>query len=561
MLKYMKLKLKAVLIFLLVAQSCDLNRFPLDAPSDATFYSNEGELELAVNGVYRSLWWHSQDQQVIQRLDNVTDMGWLRGEPAGLADGSATPFLPSFKLFWTDLYHGIAKANNLLANLHRANGVADAFTSRIEGEARFLRALYYHYLVELFGDVPLLAEAPPLEQAQIPRSPKSTVVDFILADLEYAANNLPMDWADADAGRATRGAALALMARVALYNERYSEAIAAAKEVMDLQAYSLHSDYEELFQYAGVRNPEVIFDVPYLQGVKTHSHPQNAGSRMLGSFSNIAPSQFMVDGYLATDGLPIDQSPLYDPANPFENRDPRLDASIIRPQSVFGGVVFETNPDSVQTWRVDANGVPVTRVANTDATNPFATFTGYLWRKYNPEQDYPEFRRSSQLNFIVIRYAEVLLTYAEASIEANAIDNSVLDALNLVRARAYGVDVGQTADYPAITTMDQAQLRAIVRNERKVELAYEGFRLFDIRRWGIADKVLAGPLIGRPIDSYETIPAAPEIDDETGHPDYGPNVSLYRQVMPRTFRAQDWLYPIPQDEINANGNVTQNPGY
>lgn len=544
----------------LVLLSCDLDRFPLDAPSDATFYSNEGELELAVNGVYRSLWWHSQDQQVIQRLDAVTDLGWLRGEPDGLANGSATPFLAPFKLFWVDLYHAIAKANNLISSLKRTQA-PDQFKARIEGEAKFLRALHYHYLVEMFGDVPLLSEAPPLSEAQVGRTPKSEVVDFILQDLEFAADNLPVSWTAADAGRATKGAALALMARVALYDERFDIAIEASSAVMEMQTYSLYPDYKNLFQYAGVRNQEVIFDVPYLQGLATHSHPQNAGSRLLGCFSNIAPSQFLVDSYLASDGLPIDQSPLYDPAKPFENRDPRLDASIVRPQSVLVGYVFETHPDSVQTWTVDKSGSFVARVGNLDATNAFATFTGYLWRKYNPDEDYPDLRRASQLNFILIRYAEVLLTYAEASIEKGVIDQSVLDALNRVRARAYGVNLNQTSEYPEITTFDQDELRATLRNERKVELAYEGFRLFDIRRWRIADKVLHGPLIGRPIGAYETIPAPPDIDEETGHPNYGTNVALYRQVMPRTFRVQDWLFPIPQDEINANKNVTQNPGY
>src|SRR5690606_24550836 len=110
-----------------------------------------------------------------------------------------------------------------------------------------------------------------------------------LQDLEFAADNLPVSWTAADAGRATKGAALALMARVALYDERFDIAIEASSAVMEMQTYSLYPDYKNLFQYAGVRNQEVIFDVPYLQGLATHSHPQNAGSRLLGCFSNIAP--------------------------------------------------------------------------------------------------------------------------------------------------------------------------------------------------------------------------------------------------------------------------------
>jgi len=337
-------------------------------------------------------------------------------------------------------------------------------------------------------------------------------------------------------------------------------AIEASQAVMDLNAYSLYDDYEELFQYEGIRCSEVIFDLPYLQGIVVHGYPQRAGSRMVGSFSAIVPSQFMVDSYLASDGKPIDKSEVYDPAEPFKNRDPRLAASLVIPQSVLAGFVFETHPDSNRTWRVE-DGVKIERVTNLDVTNPFATFTGYLWRKYSSPIDYPLRNRASELNFILMRYAEVLLTYAEAKIENNDIDQSVLDAMNKIRARAYGADFTDTGSYPEVALTGQEELRRILRNERKVELADEGFRLYDIRRWEIADVVMDGPLVGRPVRSYQEIPAPPVIDEETGHPMYGETLPLYRQVIQRTFRARDWLYPIPQSEINVNRSIIQNTGY
>jgi len=553
-----------VLVFMFIKCSKhDLDKFPLDSPSDVTFYSSESELKFAIRGIYNVLWWHSQNQQVMQRLDCTTDMGWLRGQPDGLADGSATSTLPAFRSFWVDLYRGISRANNLLGNMHKAkDGMSQESFLQIEAEAKFLRAYYYHFLVEMYGDVPLLKEQPKLEESMVARSPKSEVADFIIADLQAAHGYLPNSWPANEAGRATKGAALTLLARVALYNKKFDLAIQASRQVMDLQNYSLYPDYKNLFQYEGVRCPEVIFDVAYLQGQRVHAHPQNAGTRMLGSNSNIAPSQFLIDAYEATDGLPIDESLVYDASQPFNNRDPRLDATIIRPQSFFGGVVFETDPDSVTTWRVE-NGIRTVRVANTDVTNAFATFTGYLWKKYNSESDYPAKRSASDLNFILMRYAEVLLIYAEAKIEANDIDQSVLDALNKIRARAYGVtDFTQVDQYPPITTTDQVELRRKLRNERKIELAYEGFRLFDIRRWGIAEKVLSGPLMGRPIGAYSKMHSTPDIDDLTGHPDYGTSANLYRSVMPRAFQfPRDLLYPIPQDEVNVNENIIQNSGY
>jgi hypothetical protein len=267
----------------------------------------------------------------------------------------------------------------------------------------------------------------------------------------------------------------------------------------------------------------------------------------------------MIDSYECVDGLPIDESPLYDPANPFENRDPRLDASIIRPQSLFATYVYETHPDSVETWQI-VDGVQK-RVANQDVTNPFASFTGYLWRKYTSEEDLPINRQNSQLNFILMRYAEVLLTYAEAKIELGQVDDSVLEAINAIRARAYQVDPSQTSEYPAITTTSIEELRTIVRRERKVELADEGFRMLDIHRWGIADHVMSGTLVGRPKGAYVDLNTVPEID-EFGHPNYGSMADLYRAVDERTFNAEkDYLWPIPQKDMDVNNQLEQNPGY
>lgn len=548
----------------LLFASCidDLDRFPLDAPSDATFFTSEAELRLAVNGVYNSLWWHVSGHQALQSLDNTTDIGFLRDGPLrDLANGSATSTSSGVESFWTDLYRGIGRANNLLSNMHKAQGIVSEETmAQIASEVRFLRAFFYHNLVELYGDVPLLQKQITLAESEIGRSPKNEVVDLMISDLEFAANYLPVAWTGANVGRATKGAALTLLARIALYNQDFDQAIQASQQVMDLNSYSLYANYEGLFQYEGVRCAEVIFDVPYFQGMKVQEYPQRAGSRLLGSFSTIVPSQFIVDSYLATDGLTIDKSGLYNPANPFANRDPRLAASIVFPQSVLAGFVFETHPDSTSTWRV-IDGVKTSRVTNLDVTNAFATFTGYLWRKYSDPSDYPLRNRASTLNFILMRYAEVLLTYAEAKIEKNDIDQSVVDAMNKVRARAYGVDFTQTQSYPEITLAGQEEMRRALRNERKVELANEGFRLYDIRRWKIADTVMDGPLVGRPLREYQGIPEAPVIDEETGHPIYSEHLSLYRQVIQRTFRTRDWLYPIPQSEINVNQSIEQNSGY
>lgn len=549
----------------LISCQDQLNKAPLDSPSSETFYSNQDELELALNGVYTGLWWqlNASTPPLVQVLDISTDLAFYRGGHGvgEIGRGSQTSQTNVFSITWFHFYSSIARANSLLQNMHRAaDKVSPAFLTQVEAEARFLRAFFYHWLVELYGDVPLLTEVPTPDNAQIGRSPKSEVLALIKSDLDFAIQNLTPR-AGGDKGLASRGAALTLKARSALYNEEYQEAAQAAQQVISSGEYTLYPDYELLFKYEGERNSGVILDMPLKIGIKAYEYAQRVGTRNSGTTSAYVPSQFLIDSYQCIDGLPIDQSPLYDPAHPFENRDPRLDASIVRPQSIFLGYVFETHPDSVQTWRI-VDGVR-TRVTNEDAINPFASYTGYVWRKYLDEKDFPENIRQTELNPILMRYAEVLLIYAESKIELGQIDQSVLDALNQVRARGYGVDMSQTDAYPALTNTDQEYLRRELRYERKIELSSEGFRWFDIIRWGIADDIMNGVLRGRPFGAYSSIPTPPTIQQDLGHhPDYGSTEELYRNVEVRSFNStRDWLWAIPQVELDVNEAIEQNPGY
>jgi len=567
----MKSLYKYLLGFALIAvvfPACqdDLTKTPLDAPANTNFYSNQDELLLGINGAYNeTLWWEITGSPAPEQLDAMTDLGFERsnGDIKAVALGSASSTSGIFESTWNQFYGALSRVNNLLGNMSRAEeNVSSEFMERIEAEARFLRAYAYIYLSELYGDVPLLTEAPNIEDAQIARTSKSEVVDQIISDLDFAAQTLPESWSGSDEGRATKGAAFALKARIALYNERWDVAAQTAQEVMDMDVYSLYPDYGAMFQYEGIRNSGVILDMPFQTGVNTHNIPRRHGSRNMGAYSQSVPSQFIVDSYEATDGKPIDESSAYDPAHPFDNRDPRLDASIIRPQAIWGDFIFETHPDSSETWQVDEAGNRISRMTNQDVTNPFASFTGYLWRKYTDPEDYPSRIDESELNFILIRYAEVLLTYAEARIENGNIDQSVLEAINRVRARAYGVNLSDVSQYPAITTTSQSELRRIVRRERKVEFANEGLRLFDIRRWQIAEDVMNGMFMGRPQGAYRNILSAPEINNATGHPGYGGRQDLFRNVEPRTFNPnRDYLWAIPQAELDVNDEMTQNTGY
>jgi len=309
--------------------------------------------------------------------------------------------------------------------------------------------------------------------------------------------------------------------------------------------------------------------MPFKDGFQTSScFP--LGSRNAGSYTTIAPAQSMVDSYEASDGLPIDESAVYNPSKPFENRDPRLKASLVTPQSVWAGFIFESHPDSLS-YRFVGGKLAGSNRDSRKVAWP-AAFCGYNWKKYNDEESQKIKQMYSEIDFALLRYAEVLLTYAEAKIESGSIDASVLTAINRVRARAYGVDVADVDNYPEITTTDQAELRKIIRRERKVELANEGFRLFDIRRWKIAEKVMPVKIYGR-ILNEKTATLIPGIDDD-GFVSYADVASQYDlntdgrfpNAQNRLFdKNRDYLSPIPQSEIDTYAGfgvvLEQNPGY
>ena len=556
----MKARIILTVLALTALFSCKkdfLDKLPLDAPSDATFFSNKEELDLAVNGAYTNLWWIGSNTPYQLFLDATTDIAWSRGDYSSVQTVQSGNFTPDFALFgntWAFMYQGISKCNNILVNMHRAQDAVPAdYYAQVKGQALFLRSYSYFYLVELFGDVPWVTTMLNLDSAALPQTPRAEVVTHLYADLDSAAALLPTSWSGSDAGKATKGAALALKARLALDEGDYQTAASAADAVMELNLYSIYPNYEDLFHYAGEGSSEIIFNLPYLTGVKTNAIPQIEGPRSAPGYSILVPTQNLVDLYECTDGKPIDESPNYDPAHPFLNRDPRLDQSIIRPGMWFNNYLFETHPDSVQTYQ--AKGTDTVRVGNLEVTNAYATFTGYLWLKYLDASDLPQNVTSSEQNVILIRYAEVLLTYAEAKIELNQIDGSVIDAINQVRGRPSvhmpPVDIG----------MSQSQLRDVVRYERTVELADEGFRLFDIRRWKYAEHVMPGKVYGRRTKAHWYDQVTPTID-QYQHVTYPNADALFKVISTNTFDAsKNYLWPIPQKDLDVNHNLKQNPNY
>jgi hypothetical protein len=379
-------------------------------------------------------------------------------------------------------------------------------------------------LVGLYGDVPLITKVQNIDEFNVSRTPRNEVVNFIISDIDDCYNDLPVSYDESEFGRVTRGAALALKARILLHEGNWAEAAAAAKSVMDLNAYSIDPDYASLFDGTNEQNSEVILSAQYIATHKS-AIATWVGGPAVGGWSEVVPLQSLVDAYECTDGLPIDLSAVYDPDSPFENRDPRLDMTIVVP----GGVL---NGDTIDITKSNS-------LSGLGKNN--ASYSGYYYKKYIPAVIDGWWGGNSTNDIIILRYAEVLLTYAEAKIESNSIDQSVYDAINEVRSR-------DNVNLPSITApKTQEELREIVRRERRVEFAMEEHRLFDIRRWQIAEDVMSGDVYG--IKNYW----------DTERTDYGQNVLVEQ----REFNSsKDYLWPVPQGEIDLNESLKpQNTGW
>ena len=572
-----KINLIILAFSMVLILSCNkdyLNRFPESDPNSATYYTTADQLTLAINAAYNNLSYQQDGFPYQMQLEGTSDLVWQRpttdAQTIGL--GQHTSNTTMIRTIWTQSYIGIGRCNALLENMIKAKSVTTAAQySRIEGEAKFLRAYYYGTLISLYGDVPLVVKSIPAEESYLARTPKAEVLNAIFSDLDSAAAKLPLSYTGTDIGRATKTSALAFKSRIALYNAKWDVAAAASKAVIDLGYHALYPNYRNLFMYVGENSRESILAFDYKLTIRTNAAPQNNQARNSSGFSGLIPTRALADSYECTDGLTIDKSTLYSTVDPFKNRDPRMRQTLLGDGDTWfgaGGITFNMtlHPDSTTCSRYTPT---FAKIPNLEVTNAFSSYSGFIMKKYLDPQDMAV-PNQSELAFMLIRYAEVLLNYAEAKIELNQIDASVLDAINLVRARGYGVAATQTTLYPAIKTTNQTELRAIVRRERKIELAGEGLRVFDIRRWNIAEKVMNGILFGKAMNKaiYYSLPK-PALD-ENSSPDYTSFTSLLSVVgnfkimdNPRVFKSHNLLWPIPQAELDVNKNpgFKQNPGY
>ncbi|UOQ69784.1 RagB/SusD family nutrient uptake outer membrane protein [Hymenobacter volaticus] len=516
--------------------SCqELDLPPTDRPTDDTFWTQPTDASNVLNSCYSGL--YSSEYFFFNETlsDNAFNKSDVDGSNArNIAEGAYGTNQARITNEWGYHYGGIRACNRLLNNINKIVSLDANLKARYIAEAQAIRAFHYFQLMTWYGDVPLITtEVSVTEANAVPRAPRTEVLTFVLSELDAAAAALPLNtaYATEDKGRFTKGAALALKARVLLYEGRWADVSAITTQLIGGQAgsYSLFPSYAGVFSPANENNSEDVLDLQYVFPLRTYSVqrffiPRTEG-KLVGS---IAPTQELVSDYVMANGKAINEAGSgYNEATPYAGRDPRFAATL-----VYDGYAWKRPDNSTITIRT----FPGTGDNSVDRAD--ASPTGYYTAKYfDPTADA---NLNSGLNLMLIRYADVLLMHAEALVEQNKLTaadwNTTIAAL---RRRAGFTDQG-ALNFPG---GDQASLRAIVRRERRTELAMEGLRIFDIRRWRTAEVVLNGYAHGIKVGD-------PAVDNG------------YIRVDQRTFDpAKHYLWPVPQRERDINANLTQNPGW
>lgn len=542
------------LMLILLVSSCEdfLDVTPKDRVSDAVLWTDQNNVELFLNRIYGGIQGPYGTHYPVENWSDNSMNGVELTEQILFAISGYTPSDNLHGYDWTiqrewNYYDLIRSTNLFIQNVSESNDLpADWKVGRL-AEARFLRAYFYSILATYYGGVPIITDvlnySTQGDDIFRPRNSAEETFKFIADECDAIADDLPVT---NEPGRAGRGAALALKGWVELYwasplyngsndKTRWAKAAATYQRVMDLGIYDLFPDYGSLFLEANNNNVEVIFDKPYLGGTALGSSkeglqgPAFSDDGKLLSWGAINPTQELVDEYCMANGLPItDPDSGYDPQNPYVNREKRFYQSIVYDGSEWLGQTVTMK-----------QGVGSPNATDLSSANE-RTNTGYYSRKgMDPQYAVPGHTQLGSANFIIFRYAEILLGYAEAQNEAVGPDLSVYEAVNKVRDRV---------DLPPLEEgMSQEDMRIAIQRERRVELAFEEKRWFDLLRLKIAEDKLNGYSHAMVIEmeggewKYNIVPAAG--GQRIFYPD------------------RNYVLPIPQSAIDRNSKLTQNPNY
>ena len=500
-----------------------LQRDSLSAVSSSTFWQNSQDALNGLAACYDGL----QNNYVYNggpwgcgplNMDCMTDdgghfnwSGWMPGYD--YVNGTHSSSSSLGRNFWSAYYEVIKRCNALLANIDRC-GLDAATLAQYKAEAITIRAFMYHNLTSTFQDVPYITEPLTIETAYVSKTDKATIVNNLITDLTAAADVLPVQ---APAlGRLTKGAALAILGRVYLYNKKWSEAASTYEKIIGLGCYSLFNDYTTLFCADNEGCNEIVFSVRYTgpgqsEGGVFNAH-WNTPLEALNGTIDLADAYYKLDGTPYTDKDDVgewkdDGTIDINKPNParYENRDPRLKTTLWVPGMSWRNKSIETG---------DTYGGAAAAYSTIYVNKYFDSFdTSNSWDGGD--------------DFYVIRYAEVLLSLAEAYVEQGTNLDKAIQLVDQVRAR-----VGMPSVEQVEKATSQSDLREIVRHERRVELAFEGIRLYDLYRWHLLEEEVA------------------KINAEKAKYGFWYEDRFYRGE-------KEYVWPIPQVELDANENLEQ----
>jgi len=466
---------------LLINSSCNglLDKEPLGRLDADTYFRTKEDAEQAVNTAYQPLLISNSNNNFYWVLGVIASDDAIAGgdgSRAGINDidiMNQNPATQELNDFWKLNYAGIVQANTVIEKTPLIDADQE-FKDRIIGEAIFLRSYYHFVLAQVFGNVPLILKIQPPDEVFVSQTAQADVFTQVASDCALAASMLPLSYAGSDVGRATKGAALALKAKAHLYLKEYNSVVTTVADIKALGVYALQANYQDNFTDSTQNNSESVWEIQ-------HSNLE------LGVGNNLNQwwaSKKVPDGYGYCE---VDTGFV----NTFELNDPRLKFTVARKNEPYFGYTYKASFSS----------------------------TGVSPRKFLQDTSEVSQKSDGSINYTNIRYAEVLLWEAEALNELGQ-SSAALAPLEEVRARARAQAADPSTTLPSITTTDQAQLRDIIRHERRVELGFEMHRFFDVVRWGIASQVIPGFVVGK-----------------------------------------NEVFPIPQTELDLNPNLIQNNNY
>ncbi|HBX45688.1 RagB/SusD family nutrient uptake outer membrane protein [Limibacterium fermenti] len=518
--------------------SCnDLDLAPTNKFTDPTYWTSTEKASAVLNKAYQQMFGANYFFANEKLSDNLYE-GRGSSDEKTITSGQADAALGRFANEWKDSYEGIKTCHIFLENVDRVPAMDETLKERMKAEARFIRAFLFNRLASHYGDIPLFDRSLTLQEANnVERTPKSEVLKFVRDELNAIVSILPtkQEYKEKDQGRITQGAVMTLLARTYLYENDWTNVASICEKIIngEFGKYELFPSYEGLFLPENEYNNEVILDLGYTLELRTWSEyydaiPLTEGGRING----FAPTQELVDDYVMKNGKTINEEGSgYNENAPYANRDPRFDATI-----VYHGYKWRKENGSVSTIYIRPGSAE--EAGETDKRDEYAgpgqnaTPTGYYLRKYY-DPTAPE-GMAAGLNLILMRYADVLLMYAEAKNELGQMNETIWNqTIRPIRERA-GFTDASALNFPA------SKLQEIIRRERRSELAIEGLRLFDIRRWKLIETVLN---------------IRPRGDR------FGANNTHILLDQRKFNKDRDYLFAIPQSQRDIDKNLTQNPGY